>query len=136
MTPEAGQHLAKARQELTKAQAMLGIALADEAGRAGDLAGFHAAQAFIFERTGRTPKTHQGVRSRFGLLAREEPAIDIALRRFLTDAYDLKSVADYAIGADAVVSVEDATAAIRTATQFVACITVLLSTARGGGDNQ
>jgi uncharacterized protein (UPF0332 family) len=119
MTPEAISHLAKARQELDKATAMLGIALADEAGRAAYLAAFHAAQAFIFEQTGRTPKTHQGVRSRFGALAREEPRMDVAMRRFLTDGYDLKSVADYAIGPDAEVSAEDAQQAIVTASHFV-----------------
>jgi len=39
------------RQQLAKARAMLGIELADEAGRAAYLAAFHAAQAFIFHRT-------------------------------------------------------------------------------------
>ena len=32
----------------------------DEAGRAAYLAGFHAAQALISERTGRVAKTHDG----------------------------------------------------------------------------
>jgi uncharacterized protein (UPF0332 family) len=44
VSPEAGQHIAKARQELAKARAMLDIELADEAGRAAYLAAFHAAQ--------------------------------------------------------------------------------------------
>jgi uncharacterized protein (UPF0332 family) len=48
---------------------MLAAELPDEAGRMAYLAGFHAAQARIFERTGRTPKTHRGVRSQFGSLA-------------------------------------------------------------------
>jgi uncharacterized protein (UPF0332 family) len=96
--PEADLHLAKARQSLAKARAMLAIELADEAGRAAYLAAFHAAQAFIFDRTGRTPKTHQGVRAQFGTWARQEAGITLTLRRFLTDGYDLKTVADYAIG--------------------------------------
>ncbi len=127
MSPEAGLHLAKARQDLAKATATLGIGLADEAGRLAYLAAFHAAQAFIFERTGRTPMTHHGVRSRFGALARAEPGVDIALRRFLTDGYDLKSIADYAIDPDAVITRDDAAAAIAAATQFVASIEALLS---------
>ena len=106
---------------------MLGIGLADEAGRAAYLAAFHAAQALIFERTGRTPKTHQGVRGQFGALARAEPHVDIELRRFLTDGYDLKSVADYGIGPEAVVSAEDAKQAITTASRFVDCISAMLS---------
>ena len=43
---------------------MLGIGLADAAGRTAYLAGFHAAQALIFERTGRAVKTHRGAADR------------------------------------------------------------------------
>jgi uncharacterized protein (UPF0332 family) len=127
VSPEADQHLLKARQSVAKARGMLGIGLADEAGRAAYLAAFHAAQGLIFERTGRTPKTHQGVRAQFGALARMEPRIDISLRRFLTDGYDLKSVADYGIGPEAVVSADDANQAIETAEQFVDCVHAILA---------
>jgi hypothetical protein len=48
------------------------------------------------------------------------------MRRFLTRGYDIKSVADYAIGPDAVVPVQEAIAAIDTATRFVGCIGSLL----------
>jgi len=106
---------------------MLRAELPDEAGRAAYLAAFHAAQALIFERTGRTPKTHQGVRSQFGKLALLEPQIDVLLRRFLARGYDLKSVADYAIGPDAVVPVQEAIEAITTANRFVECITTVLA---------
>jgi uncharacterized protein (UPF0332 family) len=37
----------------------------DEAGRAAYLAGYHAAQALIFERTGREAKTHKGAHTQF-----------------------------------------------------------------------
>jgi uncharacterized protein (UPF0332 family) len=127
VTPEAGLHLTKARQSLAKARAMLTIELADEAGRAAYLAAFHAAQAFIFDRTGRTPKTHQGVRAQFGAWARHEAGIALELRQFLTDGYDLKTVADYGIGPDAVVSNDDATHAIESAALFVECIATLLA---------
>lgn len=106
---------------------MLGINLADEAGRAAYLAAFHASQALIFERTGRTPKTHQGVRAQFGAIARSESSIDIGLRRFLTDGYDLKSVADYGLGEDAADSADDARGAIDTAERFVDSIAALLA---------
>lgn len=112
---------------LAKARVMLTAELPDEAGRAAYLVAYHAAQAFIFERTGRTTKTHQGVRSQFGLLARDDQRIDISLRRFLTDGYDMKSLADYAIGPDAVVPHAEAVDAIETATRFVACIETLLT---------
>jgi uncharacterized protein (UPF0332 family) len=75
---------------------MLAAELPDEAGRMAYLAGFHAAQALIFERTGRTPKPHRGFRSQFGSLAITEAWITPSLRRFLTRGYDIKSLADYA----------------------------------------
>jgi len=93
------------------------------------LAGFHAAQARIFERTGRTPKTHRGVRSQFGSLAVAEPRISPSLRRFLTRGYDIKSLADYAIGVDAVVPVQEAISGIETATLFVERVAELLAEA-------
>jgi hypothetical protein len=54
-------------------------------------------------------------------------SIALTLRRFLTDGYDLKTVADYGIGPGAAVSVEDATDAIETAALFVDCIDTLLA---------
>ena len=42
---------------------MLGVALHDAAGRTAYLAGFHAAQALIFDRIGRVVKTHHGVQT-------------------------------------------------------------------------
>ena len=48
MTPEAAGYLAKARDLLVQAEAMLGIELCDAAGRTAYLAEFHAAQGLIF----------------------------------------------------------------------------------------
>ncbi len=39
------------------------------------MAAFHAAMAFIVAKTGQSPKTHNGARSEFGRLARDEPLI-------------------------------------------------------------
>ena len=48
VTPESAEHLAKAREYLVKARALLDVVhFADEAGRAAYLAGFHAAEALI-----------------------------------------------------------------------------------------
>ena len=74
MTPEAGLHLDKARQCLANAKVILGVDLANDAGRNAYLAAFHAAQALIFERTGKCSKTHQGVHSEFHRLAKTECA--------------------------------------------------------------
>ena len=64
------------------------LAVGDDAGRDAYLAGFHAAQAVIRARTGRTAKTHRGVHRMLSQLARSEPRLaDLAL--FLSQAYNL-----------------------------------------------
>ena len=64
--------------------------------------------------------------SRFARLTKDEPSIDIELRRFLPQSFNMKAVADYELGPDAVIPIEQAGAAIETATRFVACIGELL----------
>jgi uncharacterized protein (UPF0332 family) len=75
VTPEAEEHLDKAREALVKARGLLEVMhYSDEAARAAYLAGFHAAQALISERTGRVAKSHSGVRSAFARLVRDDPS--------------------------------------------------------------
>jgi uncharacterized protein (UPF0332 family) len=93
---------------------------ADEAGRAAYLAGFHAAQALLFERLGRSPKTHSGLQTQFAKLARSEPAIDLELRAFLGRTCNLKAIADYETYPGSNVTHAPATEAIDTAQRFVA----------------
>ncbi len=130
MTPEALLFLEKSARCLEHAKAILDIGLGDEAGRSAYLTAFHAAQALIHQRSGREAKTHQGVRNQFLLLTKDDPAVSLALRRFLNEAYDLKSVADYATGPDAYVALEEAEAAIETARAFLACVRGMLAAAR------
>jgi uncharacterized protein (UPF0332 family) len=128
VTPETREHLDKAHEHLTKARTILDLLhYADEAGRLAYLAAFHAAQALISERTARVAKTHAGVHSQFNLLTKDDNRVDAELRRFLSDAFDLKSVADYEVGPDAVVSPEEAEAAIATATRFINRIAEILA---------
>ncbi len=128
MTPETQDHLDKAREYLTKARALLDVLhYDDEAGRAAYLAGFHAAQALISERRGRIAKTHEGVNSQFNLLTKGDDRVGQDLRRFLSQAYNLKAVADYEAGPGAVVPRERVEAALATARLFVDCVTGLLS---------
>jgi uncharacterized protein (UPF0332 family) len=128
LTPEAQNHLHKAREDLAKARAVLEqLHYGDEAGRLAYLAAFHAAQALIAERTSRTAKTHAGVHSQFHLLTRNDARIEADLRGFLSDGFDLKTVSDYGVGADAVVPAEEAEAAIATAARFVDRITEILT---------
>jgi len=126
MTPEAAAYLAKARQCLSNARASLGFGLSNDAGRSAYLAAFHASQAFIFERTGKAAKTHQGVQSELHRLALNEPRLDKAFPPFLTQAYNLKAVADYETGANSAIPPERSAAAIETAARFVDCIAGLL----------
>jgi uncharacterized protein (UPF0332 family) len=127
LTPEATGYLDKARQCLGYARINLGVELGNDAGRNAYLAAFHAAQAFIFERTGKVAKTHQGVHTEFNRLAKEDTRIGRELRRFLPQAYNLKAVADYEMGTDSVVPLDRAAAAIESAGRFVETIAELCS---------
>jgi uncharacterized protein (UPF0332 family) len=128
VTPEAADYLSKARESLTKARDLLNVLhYSDEAGRAAYLAGFHAAQAFIFERTGRAVKSHSGLRTTFARLAREEPRIERALTGFLARAYKVKEIADYGIGPQAIVTQTEAQATIDAAAHFIDRIAEILA---------
>ena len=88
MKPETNAHIVKARQCLRKARAGLDAAtietaMAENAARDAYYAAFHAAKAIIFERTGKTHKTHIGVHRDLNLIARGEPLIDRPMRAFL-----------------------------------------------------
>lgn len=127
MTPEAEAHLDKARQCLTNARTILAAGVGEDAGRNAYLGAFHAAQALISERTGRDAKTHRGVHAQFARLTGAEPRIEIELRQFLAEGYDIKSIADYDVGPDTGVSLDRAAAAIETAQHFVDRVIELLT---------
>ncbi len=133
MTPEAQRSLEKADQCLTTARTELAINLSSEAGRNAYLAAFHAARAFIFDRTGKVVKRHEGVHREFTRLAKDEPGIDNSLPPFLTQAYNMKAIADYDTAPGSFVSPEHAAAAIETATRFVECIRRVLTPSSGPG---
>ncbi len=126
MRPEARGYLDKARQSLAHARTILEIGLGDEAGRAAYLAALHAAQALIFERTGRVAKTHRGAHGQFLGLTAGEPRVDVELRRFLSEGYKLKTTADYEVGPEAVVPLEEAARAIVITERFVNTVAGLL----------
>lgn len=105
---------------------MLGVNLHEDAGRAAYLASFHAAQAFIFENLGKVFKTHKGVQSEFLRLTKDDSRFGSGLRVFLSQAYNLKAIADYEEGEDSPLFAERSAAAIETAARFVDCIAVLL----------
>jgi len=122
--PETAAFLAKSRECLEN-DGML-AQWPDEAGREAYLAGFHAAQALIFETRGRSPKTHNGVQTQFARLVRDEPTITSEVRAFLGRAYTLKAIADYETGPGAKVTPTQATEAIAAARRFVRIIGELI----------
>jgi hypothetical protein len=71
---------------LEHARLMLTVDLTEDAGRAAYLAGYEAAEAFIFEHTGKVTKTHRGAHTEFARLSASERHIDAQLRRFLPQA--------------------------------------------------
>ena len=81
MTPEATRYLEKARLILEHARLMLTVNLTEDAGRSAYLAGYQAAEALIFERTGKVTKSHKGAHTEFARLTRDEPSIDSQVRR-------------------------------------------------------
>ena len=101
MRPQTEAFLEKARHLLENAGTMLRVGLNEDAGRTAYLAGYHAAQAFLFERTDKIFKTHRGVQGEFGRLTKDDPYFDFELRAFLGRTYDLKTIADYESGPDA-----------------------------------
>jgi uncharacterized protein (UPF0332 family) len=126
VTPETKEHLDKARECLTRARIILAAGVGEDAGRDAYLAGFHAAQALILARLGKVVKTHRGVHRLFFKLAKDQPQLG-ELARFLSQAYNLKAVADYELGPGASVPLDRASAAIDTAERFIECIAGLLA---------
>jgi uncharacterized protein (UPF0332 family) len=124
---QTSAYLDKSRELLDEADAILRIDLYEAAGRTAYLAGFHAAQALIFETSGRIYKSHSGVHGEFSRLVKDDPHVDDDLRAFLGRTYSLKAIADYETGPGSHVSAESARDAIATARRFIDLIAGLLS---------
>lgn len=128
MKPQAAAFFEKSHELLEQAGTMLRVELTEAAGRTAYLAGYHAAQALIFEREDRVFKTHKGVQGEFARLVKDDPRFDIELRAFLGRAYDLKAIADYESGPGSKVTHAQANEAITAARSFVAAIEKLIGT--------
>ena len=126
MKPQSAAFLEKAQALLGEAETMPKVDLNSAAGRTAYLAGFHAAQALIFETHRRAFKSHSGVRSEFARLVKDDARVDHELRGFLGYAYQLKEIADYESDPGSKVSASAARAALETARRFVECVTGLI----------
>jgi uncharacterized protein (UPF0332 family) len=122
---ETAQYLEKARQCLNDAERLQAF-VPRIASREAYLAAFHAAEALLYERSGRIAKTHRGLRAQFALAAKDDPRIGQEQLEFLAKAYELKSFADYGTGNEATISAETAAAAVATAARFVSRIAAIL----------
>jgi uncharacterized protein (UPF0332 family) len=127
LTPEAADYLAKAQGDLSDARKVMTIGLATIAARCAYYAAFHAAEAFIIERTGKIAKSHSGVRSEFSRLAKDTPALDKTFSTFLAKAYSYKEIGDYRVDQGAVVTDAEAKDAIEAATRFIERVAHLLT---------
>lgn len=112
MKPETVDFIAKARRTFGQARTIQAAGVAEVAARTAYLAGFDAAQALIFERFGRTAKTHNGVHSQFSLAVRQDDSLPPDLRSFLSRTYEFKAIADYGVGEGVEVTSDEAAAVL------------------------
>jgi uncharacterized protein (UPF0332 family) len=127
LKPQSAQFLKKADSLLIEADKVLSVGLNEAAGRTAYLAGFHAAQALIYEHLGRALKTHNGVQTEFLQLTKDVNRIDERLRTFISRSYNLKAIADYETGPDAHLEPERAAEAIAEGKLFVAHVTKMVA---------
>jgi uncharacterized protein (UPF0332 family) len=124
--PETADWLERARECLRDATRILPV-VPRVAAREAYLAAFQAAQALIYERTGRVSKTHRGTRSQFSLLTRDEPQVSHDHVVFLAHGYEIKSWADYGSGSrDQVIPITPSEA-IEAAGRFIEAVQNLLA---------
>ena len=126
MKEQTAAYLEKARELLGQAETIFSVRLYEQAGRTAYLAGFHAAQALIFETSGRVYKRHGGVQGEFSRLVRNDPRVDDQIRAFLGRTYNLKGIADNLTGPGSHISAEMAREAIDSAQRFVECVAGLI----------
>jgi uncharacterized protein (UPF0332 family) len=125
--PVAAAYLATAHDDLREAGMIAALPLAKAAALSAYYAVFHAAEALIFERTGKVVKTHSGVRSEFSRVLKDAAGEDATLGRVLNKGYGYKDLADYGTGRNRTVSDEDAAAMIADAARFVDRVAELVS---------
>jgi uncharacterized protein (UPF0332 family) len=117
--PESMKFIEQANIVIGRADIMLKAGVNEDAARSAYMASFHVAQADIFERTSKVSKSHNGVQTEFFRLTKDDSRVDRDLRKFLAQAYEFKSIADYFAGADTVVPPAQAADAIAQARRFI-----------------
>ena len=133
MTPETVLVLDRARDCLRDARRIAALPIPHVAAREAYLAVFHAAQAFILERSGRVVKTHTGVRSEFARLTQGKTSIGREVTRFLAISFEMKTIADYGTRHEGNIPPEKALAAIATAERLIGAVVELIGRTDEGG---
>ena len=126
MTPQASAYLSAAKEAISDANRILAIGISRQAARLAYYALFHAAQALIFERTGKVAKTHKGVGRLFHKVAAAEPMLPRGIAGDLSAAYRFKEMADYDIDPAISVTPQEARDVIATAHRDVEAVERLL----------
>ncbi len=126
MKPGTADYLAKAEDCPGAARKVTAIQLPVVPAKEAYLAACHAAQAFVFEATGKAAKTHSGMRTLFARVAKDDPRIDPGFASHLANAYKYKEIADYAVGSESVVTMPEAEEVIDIAARFIDTIRYLL----------
>jgi uncharacterized protein (UPF0332 family) len=129
MMPESADVLAAADRDLVVARGNLSMSFWEQAARMAYYARFHAAQALIFERTGKVGKTHKGVHREFHRLSQAEPTLPLGIAAELTQSYRHKEIADYDTGRRPLVTPEESTESTAAAEKFVAAVRNALAAA-------
>jgi len=125
-TEEAALYLKKAWWHLASARVIAQQGIPEIAAREAYYAAFQAAEALIFQRTGKIAKTHKGVHGEFARLVKDDPRIDRAHLSFLSQSYAYKAISDYEVGPMAQVLPDDALDTIESAEKFVNCVDTCL----------
>ena len=118
--------LEKALIACDQGRRVLAIDIPEQAARLAYQAMFDAAQALIFERLDRLPKTHNGVHQQFHDVARREADLDARLSGDLSAAYLFKQRADYGVEPIAPVTATDALMVLDRADVFVEAVARIL----------
>ena len=127
MKPETEKALAKSARDLADADKMMSVGLHEAAARNAYMAAFYAAQAMIFEISGKVTKTHKGVHAEFARLTKDDPSFGAELRGFLSRAYNYKSFADYDDGPFSEVTKSNSEAALTASRDFINAVTSIIT---------
>ena len=127
-------------KSLEEAHKIAAIGVLKSAARSAYYAGFHAAQAMIFERLIKVAKTHSGVRAEFSRLAVEldDP---VRYKAFMGQGYSFKEAADYSTKSEGQITWSKLPGLVEDAAAMVDAVEAALRLRPGpiaapsGGDN-